>query len=66
MGEKGVRLVVGDSFLVIDAAVQGDIDTEGQESHGVLRSRYAPSRSPSDYKGRIRLDYFLGMIELIG
>jgi hypothetical protein len=32
-----VCLVVGDSFLVVDAAVQGDVDTEGQESDGVLR-----------------------------
>src|SRR4029077_9424874 len=45
-GEEGVCLVVGDSFLVVDAAVQGDVDTEGQESHCVLRSRYATSRSP--------------------
>jgi len=43
-------LVVGDSFLVVDAAVQGDVDAEGQESHGVLRSRYATSRSPSGFK----------------
>src|SRR5262249_31205690 len=40
-GEESVCLVVGDSFLMVDAAVQGDVDTEGQESHGVLRSRYA-------------------------
>ena len=26
-------LVVGDSLLVVDAAVQGDVDAEGQESH---------------------------------
>src|SRR6185312_3019210 len=50
-GEEDVCLVVGDSFLVVDAAVQGDVDTEGQESHGVLRSRYATSRSPSGSKG---------------
>src|SRR4029079_13055859 len=48
-GEEGVCLFVGDSFLVVDAAVQGDVDTEGQESHGVLRSRYATSRSPSGH-----------------
>jgi hypothetical protein len=34
-GEEGVCLVVGDSFLVVDAAVQGDVDAESQESHGV-------------------------------
>jgi hypothetical protein len=28
-----VRLVVGDPFLVVDAAVQGDVDAKGQESH---------------------------------
>src|SRR5688572_19286731 len=49
--EEGVGLVVGDSFLVVDAAVQGDVDTEGQESHGVLRSRYATSRPPSGCNG---------------
>src|SRR5690606_7433341 len=32
-GEEGVRLVVRDSLLVVDAAVQGDVDAEGQESH---------------------------------
>jgi hypothetical protein len=37
-----VCLVVGDSFLVVDAAVQGDVDTEGQKSHRVLRSRGTP------------------------
>ena len=31
-GEKGVRLVVGDSLLVVDAAVQGNIEAEGQKS----------------------------------
>ena len=48
--EEGVCLVVGDSFLVVDAAVQGDVDTESQDSHGVLRSRYVTSRSPSGSK----------------
>src|SRR5690606_37840973 len=32
-GEKGVRLVVGNSLLVVDAAVQGDVEAEGQVSH---------------------------------
>ena len=36
-GEKGVRLVVGEAFLVVDATVKRDIDAEGQESHGFLR-----------------------------
>ena len=31
-------LVVGDSFLMVDATIKSDVDTEGQESHGVLRS----------------------------
>jgi hypothetical protein len=31
-------LIVGDSFLMVDAAVQGDVDAEGQEPHGVLRA----------------------------
>jgi hypothetical protein len=44
-------LVVGDSLLVVDAAVQGEVDAEGQESQGVLRSRYATSRSPFGSKG---------------
>src|SRR5918999_2583739 len=43
-GEEGVCLVVGDSLLVVDAAIQGDVDAEGQESHGVLRSRYSTRR----------------------
>src|SRR4029079_5508514 len=51
-GEEGVCLVVGDSFPMVDAAVQGDVDTEGQESHGVLRPRCATSRSPSGSKAR--------------
>src|SRR5690606_28364527 len=50
-GEEGVYLVIGDSFPVVDAAVQGDVDTEGQEPHGVLRSRYATSHPPSGRKG---------------
>lgn len=32
-GEDGVCLLVGDSFLEVDSAVKGDVDTEGQESH---------------------------------
>jgi hypothetical protein len=28
-----VRLVVGDPLPVVDAAVEGDVDAEGQESH---------------------------------
>src|SRR6185369_5894305 len=43
-GEEGVRLVVGDSFLVVDATVQGHVDTEGQESHGALRPGYSKRR----------------------
>jgi hypothetical protein len=35
-----VRLVVGDSLLVVDATVKGDVDAEGQESHG---EEYTPS-----------------------
>jgi hypothetical protein len=27
-------LVVGDPLLVIDATVKGDVDAEGQQSHG--------------------------------
>src|SRR4029079_16450250 len=50
-GEEGVCLFVGDSFLVVDAAVQGDVDTEGQESHGILRSRFATRRPASGSKG---------------
>jgi hypothetical protein len=33
-----VCLVVGDSLLVVDAAVQGDVDAEGQESHAASLS----------------------------
>jgi hypothetical protein len=46
-----VCLVVGDSFLVVDASVQGDVDTEGQESHGIPCSRCTTSRPPSGSKG---------------
>src|SRR5207249_8922148 len=37
-GEEGVCLVVGDSFLMVNAAVQGDVDSEGQESHAASLS----------------------------
>src|SRR5262245_45260791 len=33
-GEEGVRLVVGDPLLVVDATVQGEVEAEGEESHG--------------------------------
>jgi hypothetical protein len=33
-----VGLVVGDSFLVVYAAVQGDVDAESQESHAASLS----------------------------
>ena len=33
-GEEGVCLVVGDSLPVVDATVEGDVDAEGQDSHG--------------------------------
>jgi hypothetical protein len=32
-------LVVCDSLLVVDAAVQGEVDAEGQESHAASLSR---------------------------
>lgn len=32
--KEGVRFVVGDSFPVIDATVEGDVNAEGQKSHG--------------------------------
>src|SRR5690606_36443600 len=32
--EESVCLVVGDSLPVVDATVEGDVDAEGQESHG--------------------------------
>ena len=31
-------LVVGDALLAVDAAVQGDVDAEGQESHAASLS----------------------------
>ena len=34
-GEESMCLVVGDAFLVVDAAVQREVDAEGQEAHGV-------------------------------
>jgi hypothetical protein len=34
-----VRLVVGDTFLVVDAAIQGDVDAEGQKSHAASLSQ---------------------------
>src|SRR5512141_428677 len=37
-GEEGVCLVVGDSLLVVDAAVQCDVDAEGQQSHAASLS----------------------------
>src|SRR4029453_7260558 len=37
-GEEGVCLVVGDSLLVVDAAVESDVDAEGQESHAASLS----------------------------
>ena len=50
-GEEGVRLVVGDAFLVVGAAVQCEVDAEGQDSHGVLCCRYTTSRLQSVRKG---------------
>ncbi|HEU5059996.1 MAG TPA: hypothetical protein VFU21_25870, partial [Kofleriaceae bacterium] len=38
-----MRLVVGDSLLVVDAAVQGDVDDEGQESHAASLSHTLPA-----------------------
>jgi hypothetical protein len=32
-----VGLVVGDSLPMVDAAVQGEVDTGGQNSHDALR-----------------------------
>lgn len=29
-GEEGVRLVVGNSLLMVDTAIEGDVDAEGQ------------------------------------
>jgi hypothetical protein len=51
---------------VVDAAVQGDVDTEGQESHGVLRSRYATSRSPYGSKGTRPIREVLLLCRLTG
>jgi hypothetical protein len=39
-----VCLVVGDSLLVVDAAVQGDVDAEGQESHAASLSHTIVAR----------------------
>ena len=35
-GEEHVCLVVGDALPVIDATVEGDVDAEGQKSHGFI------------------------------
>lgn len=32
-GEENMRLIVGNPLLVVDTAVQGDVDAKGQESH---------------------------------
>ena len=50
-GEEGVCLVVGDAFLMVYAAVQGDVDAEGQESHAVLRSMQATNCSRPGSRG---------------
>src|SRR6267378_1030734 len=42
-GEERVCLVVGDSLLVVDAAVQGEVDAEGQESHAASRFSFTCS-----------------------
>ena len=42
-GKEGVGLVVSDPLVVVDAAVEGDVDTEGQESH---RIREVGGRAP--------------------
>jgi hypothetical protein len=59
-----VCLIVSASFLVVDAAVQGDVDAEGQESHGVLRARYATSRSPFGCKGTSPIRWALTLCRL--
>lgn len=45
-----VRFVVGDSFAVIDAAVEDHIQAEGQKSHGVLLSTSGVTECPSAWK----------------
>ncbi len=35
-GEESMCLVVGDTLLVVDATVQGDVEAEGQKSHTSL------------------------------
>jgi hypothetical protein len=45
-----VCLVVGDSLLVVDAAVQGDVDAEGQESHAASLSH--GEKAPDDALAR--------------
>src|SRR5262249_44966594 len=52
-GEEGVCLVVGGSLLVVDAAVQGDVDAEGQESHaGSLSHTNLPRKQKRPYAAR--------------
>ena len=45
--EEGMCLVVGDSFLMVDAAVQGDVDAEGQDSHGFDATFIVHSPTPA-------------------
>jgi hypothetical protein len=45
-----VCLVVDDSLLVVDAAVQGDIDAEGQESHAARLSPRRGDRHTSQHE----------------
>src|SRR4029453_7833326 len=54
-GEEGVCLVVGDSLLVVDATVQGDVDAEGQESHAAsLSHTIVPRQQNRPYPARRR------------
>ncbi len=60
-----MRLVIGDAFLVVDAAVQGEVEAEGQETHGVfLRSRWGMRRSRSGCKGTSSIGKVLNLCRL--
>src|SRR5882724_9411524 len=62
-GEEGVCLVVGDSLLVVDAAVQGDVDAEGQESPCGESKPY--NRSRMSWRLRLLVETILRLTQTV-
>jgi hypothetical protein len=47
-----VRFVIRDALAVVDAAVQGEVDTEGQQAHGASLVALTASTTPANQAPR--------------